>query len=94
MSIKMAGKAAIIQEHQVHERDCGSSEVQIAVLTERIRGLTEHLKQHKKDKHTQRGLVTLVGRRNRLLTYLRRNDDAGYQQLIKKLGIRGIRTNV
>lgn len=94
MTIKMAGKAEIIQEYQTHERDCGSTEVQIAVLTERIRGLTEHLKQHKKDNHTRRGLVTLVGRRNRLLIYLHKNDSAGYQQLIQKLGIRGVRTNV
>jgi small subunit ribosomal protein S15 len=94
MTIKMAGKAEIIQEHQTHERDCGSTEVQIAVLTERIRSLTEHLKLHKKDNHTRRGLVTLVGRRNRLLTYLRRKNPAGYQQLIEKLGIRGVRTNV
>ncbi|MFT7462727.1 MAG: small subunit ribosomal protein S15 [Pseudohongiellaceae bacterium] len=94
MSIKMADKASIIQEYQVHERDCGSTEVQVAVLTKRIRGLTEHLKTNKKDKHTQRGLVTLVSRRNRLLTYLRKKDDAGYKALIEKLGIRGIRTNV
>ena len=94
MTTSTVGKADLIREHQQHERDCGSTEVQIALLTERIRGLTEHLKVHKKDNHTRRGLLSLVGRRNRLLTYLRRTDAPGYEQLIEKLGIRGIRTNV
>jgi len=94
MTTKMAGKADVIQEFQTHERDCGSSEVQIAVLTSRIRGLTEHLKIHKKDNHTRRGLLTLVGRRNRLLRYLRREDAAGYAELLQNLEIRGVRTNV
>ena len=94
MSTTMAGKADIIQEYQTHERDCGSSEVQVAILTSRIRGLTEHLKLHKKDNHTRRGLVTLVGRRNRLLRYLRSKDNAGYLALLERLEIRGVRTNV
>ena len=94
MTTKMAEKASIIQEYQVHETDCGSTDVQIAVLTERIRGLTEHLKMHKKDNHTRRGLLKLVGRRNRLLTYVRDINPEHYQQLLEKLGIRGIRTNV
>ena len=94
MTTATASKAATIQEHQLHERDCGSTDVQIALLTERIRGLTEHLKVHKKDSHTRRGLLKLVGRRNRLLTYLRRQDAPRYEQLIATLGIRGVRTNV
>ena len=94
MTISTAGKAGIIGDYQQHERDCGSTDVQVALLTDRIRGLTEHLKVHKKDNHTRRGLLSLVGRRNRLLTYLRRMDNARYEQLIAKLGIRGIRTNV
>jgi len=94
MTTTMAGKADIIQEYQTHETDCGSTEVQIAVLTARIRGLTEHLKIHKKDNHTRRGLLKLVGRRNRLLRFLRSRDAAGYSELLKKLEIRGVRTNV
>lgn len=94
MTTKMAEKASIIQEHQVHETDCGSTDVQIAVLTERIRGLTEHLKLHKKDTHTRNGLLKLVGRRNRLLRYLMKTDLPRYEALVLKLGIRGVRTNV
>jgi small subunit ribosomal protein S15 len=94
MTTNTATRADIIREHQKHERDCGSTDVQIALLTDRIRGLTEHLKLHKKDNHTRRGLLKMVGRRNRLLTYLRSNDPAQYEQLIATLGIRGIRTNV
>lgn len=94
MTTKMAEKASIIQEHQVHESDCGSTDVQIAVLTERIRGLTEHLKLHKKDTHTRNGLLKLVGRRNRLLRYLMKTDLPRYEALVLKLGIRGVRTNV
>ncbi len=94
MTIKMAGKADIIQEYQTHERDCGSTEVQIAVLTSRIRSLTEHLKIHKKDNHTRRGLLKLVGRRNSLLRYLRSKDPSGYVEILKQLEIRGVRTNV
>ena len=94
MTTKMAGKADIIQEYQTHERDCGSTEVQIAVLTSRIRGLTEHLKIHKKDNHTRRGLLKLVGRRNSLLRYLRKTNASGYADILQKLEIRGVRTNV
>jgi small subunit ribosomal protein S15 len=84
----MPDKAATITEHRLHETDTGSPEVQIAVLTERIRHLTEHMKVHKKDFHTQRGLLMLVGRRRRLLDYLRRNDVARYRAIIARLGIR------
>jgi small subunit ribosomal protein S15 len=84
----MPDKTATISEHRLHETDTGSPEVQIAILTERIRHLTEHMKVHKKDFHTQRGLLMLVGRRRRMLDYLRRNDVARYRAIIAKLGIR------
>lgn len=88
-----ADKTARIEEFALHEGDTGSCEVQIAILTDRIGELTEHLKTHKKDNHTRRGLLTLVGRRNRLLRYMQRTDVAGYGALIERLGIRGVRTN-
>ncbi|MCZ7536667.1 MAG: 30S ribosomal protein S15 [Acidimicrobiia bacterium] len=84
----MPNKAATIAEHRLHETDTGSPEVQIAILSERINHLTEHLKAHKKDHHTRRGLLILVGRRRRLLDYLRRNDVARYRALIAQLGLR------
>jgi small subunit ribosomal protein S15 len=84
----MPDKTATISENRLHETDTGSPEVQIAILTERIRHLTEHMKVHKKDFHSQRGLLMLVGRRRRLLDYLRRNDVERYRALIAKLGIR------
>jgi small subunit ribosomal protein S15 len=85
---RMPDKAATISEHRQHESDTGSPEVQIALLTERIRHLTEHMRVHKKDFHSQRGLLMLVGRRRRLLDYLRRNDVERYRALIARLGIR------
>jgi small subunit ribosomal protein S15 len=84
----MPDKAATIGEHRLHESDTGSPEVQIAILTERISHLTEHMKVHAKDFHSQRGLLMLVGRRRRLLNYLRRQDVARYRALIAKLGLR------
>ena len=84
----MPDKAATIQQHRLHETDTGSPEVQVAILTERINHLTEHLKVHKKDHHSRRGLLMLVGRRRRLLDYLRRNDVERYRALIAKLGLR------
>ena len=84
----MPDKTATITEHRLHETDTGSAEVQIAILSERIRHLTEHMRVHKKDFHTQRGLLMLVGRRRRLLDYLRRNDVERYRSIIAKLGIR------
>ena len=84
----MPDKAATISEHRRSDTDTGSAEVQIALLTERIRHLTEHMKVHKKDFHTQRGLLMLVGRRRRMLDYLRRNDVERYRAIIAKLGIR------
>ncbi|HVA03238.1 MAG TPA: 30S ribosomal protein S15 [Acidimicrobiales bacterium] len=84
----MAEKSATIAEHRLHETDTGSSEVQIALLTERISLLTEHLKIHKGDHHTRRGLMKIIGRRRRLLDYVRDNDVERYRSIIGRLGIR------
>lgn len=88
LSARMPNKTATITEHRLHETDTGSPEVQVAILTERINHLTEHLKIHKKDHHSRRGLLILVGRRRRLLNYLTNNDIARYRVLIAKLGLR------
>ncbi len=84
----MPNKHATIAEHRRHDTDTGSTEVQIALLTERIQHLTEHLKVHKKDHHSRRGLLKLVGQRRRLLDYLRTADQGRYKTLIDQLGIR------
>jgi small subunit ribosomal protein S15 len=84
----LAPTATTIAENRLHESDTGSTEVQVALLTARINHLTEHLKVHKKDHHSRRGLLMLVGRRRRLLDYLRRNDVERYRALIAKLGLR------
>src|SRR5215475_3482005 len=76
---RMPDKAATIEKHRLHETDTGSPEVQVAILTERINHLTEHLKVHKKDHHTRRGLMKLIGRRRRLLDYVRANDVERYR---------------
>jgi small subunit ribosomal protein S15 len=81
-------KDAIIQEHAAHEGDTGSPEVQVAILTTRIQHLTEHMRVHKHDFHTRRGLLKLVGRRRRLLKYLQKKDVERYRSLIQKLGLR------
>ncbi len=81
-------KAKIIKDFQRHEGDTGSPEVQIALLTYRIRNLTEHLKVHKKDEHSRRGLFILVGKRRRLLRYLREKDYQRYLEITERLGIR------
>jgi len=86
--VEKEGKSAIVEEFRLHEKDTGSTEVQVALLTERINQLTEHLKVHRHDHHTQRGLLKLVGQRRRLLAYLKREDLARYQALITKLGLR------
>ena len=91
MTSTMAPKADTIASHGLHGTDTGSADVQIALLTERIRHLTEHMKNNKKDAHTRRGLLKLVGRRNRLLRYLKRKDLQRYGALIEKLEIRGVR---
>jgi small subunit ribosomal protein S15 len=84
----MPEKQVIIAEHRLHETDTGSPEVQIAILTDRIAHLTEHLKVHKGDHHTRRGLMKLIGRRRRLLDYVRDNDVERYRSVIGRLGIR------
>jgi small subunit ribosomal protein S15 len=81
-------KTAIIEDFRTHGTDTGSPEVQIAILSERIRYLTEHFKTHKKDHHSRRGLLMLVGRRRRLLDYLKSRDFERYQHVIERLGIR------
>jgi len=81
-------KAETIKEHRKHEKDTGSAEVQVALLTERINHLAEHLKTHKKDHASRRGLLMMVGHRSKLLKRLARVDRAGYLELIRKLGIR------
>ena len=86
----MPDKQATIAEHRLHETDTGSPEVQIAILTERISHLTEHLKVHTGDHHTRRGLMKLIGRRRRLLDYVRSNDVERYRAIIGRLGIRRI----
>jgi len=78
----------IIDAHRLHASDSGSSDVQIALLTERIKQLTEHLKAHRKDHHSRRGLLKLVGQRRRLLRYLSRTDVGRYRKLIASLGLR------
>lgn len=81
-------KAGVIEGHRRHETDTGSPQVQVAILTERINALTEHLKAHKKDHHSRRGLLKMVGRRRRLLNYLQRTDLEGYRELTRSLGLR------
>ncbi len=83
-----AATAKIKKEYQQNDRDTGSPEVQVALLTSRIAELTEHLKMHKKDHSTRRGLLTMVNKRRKLLSYLTKKDNARYQELIKRLGLR------
>ncbi len=82
-------KDQIIEDYKLHEGDTGSPEVQIALLTYRINSLNEHLKSHKKDHHSRRGLLKMVGQRRGLMKYLQNSDIARYRSLIEKLGIRG-----
>ncbi|MEW6172207.1 MAG: 30S ribosomal protein S15 [Bacillota bacterium] len=88
MALTVERKQSIIESYRVHENDTGSPEVQIAILTERINLLSEHLKAHKKDFHSRRGLLKLVGQRRALLNYLRDYDFGRYQRLIERLGLR------
>ncbi len=81
-------KATVQQDYRLHEKDTGSSEVQVALLTKRIEGLTEHLKSHRKDHSSRYGLIKMVSARRRLLNYMKSRDDARYQALIKRLNIR------
>jgi len=88
MSMTAEAKTQIVSDFKTHEKDTGSPEVQIALLTRRITELTEHLKTHKKDHSSRRGLLKMVGKRNSLLKYLTREDPSRYQQIIKRLGLR------
>lgn len=88
MAISQERKNELIKEYRTHETDTGSPEVQIAVLTAEITALNDHLRTHKKDHHSRRGLLKMVGRRRHLLNYLRENDIQRYRELIKSLGIR------
>ena len=81
-------KKEIIETYKMHEKDTGSAYVQIALLTERINQLSKHFDQHKKDHHSRRGLLTLVGRRRRLLNYLKKKDVKKYEELLNKLSLR------
>ena len=88
MAVAAEAKQKIVSDYKTHEKDTGSPEVQIALLTTRITELTEHLKTHKKDHSSRRGLLKMVGKRNSLLKYLTRQDRTRYQQIIQKLGLR------
>jgi len=88
MSITAERKKELIEKFATKPGDTGSPEVQVAILTERIKNLTDHLNQHKKDFHTRRGLITMVGQRRRLLDYLRRKEVSRYDNIVKELGLR------
>jgi len=88
LSLDSDKKREIIDQHRMHEKDTGSPEVQIAILTEKINYLTEHLKQHKKDHHSRRGLLKMVGQRRGLLNYLKNTDVDRYRAIVEKLGLR------
>lgn len=88
MSLEKTKKEEIIRQFHLHEVDTGSPEVQIALLSERLNSLTEHLRTHKKDHHSRRGLLRIVGRRRRLLDYLKRSDKERYGKVIERLGLR------
>ncbi|HHV39415.1 MAG TPA: 30S ribosomal protein S15 [Tepidimicrobium sp.] len=89
MSLSKEQKAQIIDEYKIHEGDTGSPEVQIAILTHRINYLTDHLRTHRKDHHSRRGLFKMIGQRRGLLRYLQKKDIERYRALIEKLGLRG-----
>ena len=88
MSLNKDTKKQIIDKYRLHDHDSGSPEVQIALLTERIKGLTEHFRVHKKDHHSRRGLLKMVGMRRRLLDYLKSNQIDRYRAIVKDLGLR------
>ena len=88
MSITAERKQELIGEFQTEKSDTGSPEVQVAILTERITNLTEHMKTHKRDFHSRRGLLMMAGQRRRLLDYLKKKNDGRYEELVKRLGIR------
>ena len=88
MSITAERKNEVVQEYALHEGDTGSPEVQVAILSERIKNLTEHLQTHKKDFHSRRGLLIMVGQRRRLLDYVKSREQSRYETLIQRLGLR------
>jgi len=88
MALTPEAKTAVMAEFKLHESDTGSPEVQVALLTQRIKDITEHLKIHKKDFHTRRGLLKLIGKRRRLLDYVMKEDVTRYRKLIQTLGLR------
>ena len=88
MSITKEVKTKVIKEYKAHEKDTGSPSVQIAIITERINNLTEHFKTHKKDHHSRRGMLMLIGRRRRILDYLQKQDPKKYEETINKLDLR------
>ena len=88
MTITNEEKKGIIDSYKAHESDTGSTEVQVAIITERIKYLTEHFKTHAKDHHSRRGLLKLVGKRRRLLNYLKKKDIAKYREILERLSIR------
>ena len=88
MSITSERKAELINQFKINEKDTGSPEVQIAVLSERIKNLTEHMKTHAKDFHSRRGLLAMVGKRRSLLNYVKREDNSRYEAIVEKLGLR------
>ncbi|MFC5712103.1 30S ribosomal protein S15 [Thalassorhabdus alkalitolerans] len=88
MALTQERKQELVEEFKTHENDTGSPEVQVAILTEQINTLNEHLRTHKKDHHSRRGLLKMVGKRRNLLTYLRNKDITRYRELIQKLGLR------
>lgn len=88
MALSLENRKKVVTSHQRHGKDSGSPEVQVAMLTHRIRALSGHLEGHQKDNHSRRGLVMMVGKRNRLLRYLASRNPKGYQELIAKLGLR------
>ena len=88
MKITKESKTAVVADNKTHDKDTGSPEVQVALLTERIKGLTEHLRSFPKDNHSRRGLLKLVGQRRRLLAYLIKKDNTRYRAVIARLGLR------
>lgn len=88
MPLEAKDKAPVIEEYRKHEKDTGSAEVQVALLTQRIARLTDHLREHKHDNHTRRGLLKLVGQRRRFLAYIQKHDLEQYRSLMQRLGLR------
>lgn len=88
MTLTRDDKEALVKDYKLHDTDTGSPEVQVALLTTRINELTEHLKTHKKDNHSRRGLLIMVGQRRKMLNYLKKSDGERYEKLIGRLGLR------